>query len=73
MNYNYLVTIFILISGMVTTSRAMYALLAIFIEYPKVQSKVQEETDRIIGQNRARPQDKQNMPYTEAVLLELLR
>merc|ERR1711976_245439 len=44
------------------------------IRYPKVQKKVQEELDKVVGQNRHPSiKDRQNLPYTEAVLMEIQR
>ena len=44
------------------------------IKYPEVQKKVQKEILTTIGQSRhVRMNDKSNLPYTEAVIQELLR
>ena len=44
------------------------------IKYPEVQKKVQNEILTTIGQSRhVRMSDKSNLPYTEAVIQELLR
>ncbi|XKL64575.1 hypothetical protein PGB90_004661 [Kerria lacca] len=41
---------------------------------PHVQKKIHEELDRIIGKNRIpKLEDKQNLPYCEAVIYETLR
>ncbi|XP_031345329.1 probable cytochrome P450 304a1 [Photinus pyralis] len=43
-------------------------------KYPEVQTKVQEEIDRIVGRSRLpNLDDRKNMPYTEAVIRESLR
>lgn len=42
--------------------------------YPEVQGKVQEELNRVVGHHRApNLQDKSNLHYTEAVLMEIQR
>lgn len=42
--------------------------------FPDIQSKVQQEIDAVIGQERvATFADKLNMPFTEAVIMEAHR
>ena len=42
--------------------------------YPDVQRKVQEELDRVVGENRQPSvKDRSQLPYTEAVLMEIQR
>jgi cytochrome P450 len=61
-------------AGSETTSSTLEFALLYMILNPKVQEKVQEEIDRVVGRNRIpNPQDKPNMPYTEATLLEVQR
>ncbi|XP_022094290.1 cytochrome P450 2U1-like [Acanthaster planci] len=56
---------------MTTTFR--WALLYM-IAYPDIQSRVQQEMDRVVGRNRLpRWLDKPSLPYTEAVLCEIQR
>ncbi|CAG5132093.1 unnamed protein product, partial [Candidula unifasciata] len=56
------------------TSRA--SLLGMFlclINYPAVTKKIHEEIDRVVGERAPRLENKSNMPYTEAAILEILR
>ena len=42
--------------------------------YPEVQRKVQDELDRTVGRNREISlKDRVNLPYTEAVMMEVQR
>ena len=60
--------------GTATTLSSAYALLNILLHYPHVITKLQEEVDRVTHSSR-RPTlaDKDDMPYTMAVIYELLR
>ncbi|BFZ07290.1 hypothetical protein BsWGS_10329 [Bradybaena similaris] len=56
------------------TSRA--SVLGVFlclINYPTVAKKLHEEIDRVIGERRPKLEDKSNMPYMEATIIETLR
>uniref|UniRef100_A0A8C1LXN4 Cytochrome P450, family 2, subfamily N, polypeptide 13 n=1 Tax=Cyprinus carpio TaxID=7962 RepID=A0A8C1LXN4_CYPCA len=62
------------LAGTETTSTALCWGLIYLITYPEVQEKVQEEIDRVTGRSKEpRIADKANMPYTEAVIHEILR
>ncbi|ELU15041.1 hypothetical protein CAPTEDRAFT_151692 [Capitella teleta] len=60
-------------AGIVTTSSSLYALLNIMLHYPHIQDKVRDEIQEVIGDRPVHMSDQNNMPYTQATLLELLR
>merc|ERR1711997_1221692 len=62
------------LAGSETTSTTLTWAALYMVRYPEVQKKVQEELDRVVGQNRPPSlKDKPNLPYTEAVLMETQR
>jgi cytochrome P450 family 2 subfamily U polypeptide 1 len=64
----------LLIAGIDTTSNSIEFTLLYLLKYPKVQEKLRAEIDEVIGRNRPPSVfDKPNMPYAEAVCLEVLR
>ncbi|XP_072020299.1 methyl farnesoate epoxidase-like [Amphiura filiformis] len=62
------------IGGAETTATTLRWALLYKIKYPKIQAKVQQEMDVVVGRMRM-PQwaDRLCLPYTEAVLLEIQR
>ncbi|XP_074083165.1 cytochrome P450 2D6 [Macrotis lagotis] len=62
------------IAGMATTATTLRWALLHLLRHPNVQSKVQEEIDRVIGRNR-RPtlKDQAQMAFTNAVIHEIQR
>ncbi|PKU35690.1 cytochrome p450 2j2-like [Limosa lapponica baueri] len=67
-------TLDLFLTGTETTATAIRWALLYMTAYPDIQEKVQLEIDTVIGQSRQPTMaDKENMPYTSAVLSEVLR
>ena len=64
---------FILHTGMATTSTLMYSFLGICTSHPEVQKRIQEEVDRELGERFPSLEDRDNMPYCQAVVYETMR
>ncbi|ELU17903.1 hypothetical protein CAPTEDRAFT_104679 [Capitella teleta] len=61
-------------AGTSTTSNNLYIYLNTISKNPRVQEKLQEEVDNVVGSERmVSLDDKEKMPYTQATMLELLR
>ena len=62
------------IAGTETTSNTVLWGILHMMEYPEVQSRVQAELDHVVGRNRLPSfDDQKDLPYTNAVLLEVYR
>ncbi|ELU02219.1 hypothetical protein CAPTEDRAFT_139038 [Capitella teleta] len=61
-------------AGTTTTANTLYIYLNIISQHPDVQGKLQEEVDAVVGSSRCVSlADKEDMPYTQATMFELLR
>jgi len=61
-------------AGFETTATILRWILLYMVHYPDIQAKVQNELDTVIGTGRLpRLKDRENLPYTGAVIAEALR
>ncbi|XP_063803849.1 cytochrome P450 1B1-like [Pseudophryne corroboree] len=61
-------------AGQDTNSMALTWIILLLIKYPHVQQKLQEEIDRVVGQDRLpTAEDKAKLPYVLAFIYETLR
>ncbi|XP_035241714.1 cytochrome P450 2M1-like isoform X1 [Anguilla anguilla] len=61
-------------AGTETTTSTLRQALLLMMKYPHVQERVQKEIDQVVGSIRTPSlQDRQNMPYTDAVIHEVQR
>ena len=61
-------------AGIITTSSSIEWYLLYMIAYPDIQQKVHDELENAVGNNRYPTlQDRENLPYFQATILECLR
>merc|ERR1719219_2595480 len=60
-------------AGSETTSSILCFTILYLTRWPDVQRKLQKEIDTVIGSRTPELEDRQSMPYTEAVIQEVLR
>ncbi len=63
----------IFVGGMATTSKTLTMMLAILVNHPNIQDAVYQEINDTIGRRQPKTEDKLSMPFTQAVILEMLR
>eukprot|EP01062_Namystynia_karyoxenos_P020093 TRINITY_DN175_c0_g1_i2.p1 TRINITY_DN175_c0_g1~~TRINITY_DN175_c0_g1_i2.p1 ORF type:complete len:541 (+),score=187.84 TRINITY_DN175_c0_g1_i2:83-1705(+) len=64
----------VMAGGIDTTSTTLEWLIYILCNYPETQRKIQEELEREVGPDRLPSyDDRESLPYTNAVILELMR
>lgn len=60
-------------AGSETTSSILYFAFNYLIRYPEIQARVHAEIDTVVGQAQPVLENRPNMPYTDAVIHEVLR
>ncbi|XP_018426084.1 PREDICTED: cytochrome P450 2K1-like [Nanorana parkeri] len=60
-------------AGMESTATALRWGLLLIMKYPEIQRNVQNEIEKVIGSGEARLMHRKDMPYTDAVIHEILR
>lgn len=66
----------LMLGGILTSSRLFYAFLQIMAAYPIIQEKIFSEISKVVDKNTTTVvtlKHRENMPYTQACLLELQR
>ncbi|XP_071494327.1 cytochrome P450 2J5-like [Diadema antillarum] len=67
-------TLDFMLGGFETVSASLLWYFLCMAKYPKIQAKVQEELDRVVGRDRLPSlSDKPNLPYTQATIAECTR
>uniref|UniRef100_A0A673CCA6 Cytochrome P450 2K1-like n=1 Tax=Sphaeramia orbicularis TaxID=375764 RepID=A0A673CCA6_9TELE len=60
-------------AGTETTATTFRWILLFMIKYPKIQDQVQEEISRVVGSRKLQYEDRNNLPFTNAVIHESQR
>ncbi|XP_044145330.1 cytochrome P450 2K6-like [Bufo gargarizans] len=60
-------------AGMETTSTTLRWAILLMMKYPEIQQKVQNEIEHVIGSAQPQMEHRKQMPYTDAVIHEILR
>ncbi|KAG8271844.1 hypothetical protein J6590_053759 [Homalodisca vitripennis] len=63
-----------LFAASITQATTLCSAVELFLEYPEVQLKAQQEVDDVVGRSRLPTlDDRKNLPYLEAIMREVLR
>ena len=61
-------------SAILTTKSVMSGFIFLFLHFPEIQRRIQDEIDSVIGHDRTPElEDRQKMPYLQACIYECLR
>jgi cytochrome P450 len=60
-------------AGVLTTTMTLHALILQVLHHPEVKEKLRREIDEVVGNRTVSLNDRNNMPYTNAVINELQR
>ncbi len=60
-------------AGFETMSQTLKIMLALLVNHQDIQDKAHKEIVEVIGDRKPRIEDKQHMPFTQALILETLR
>ncbi len=61
-------------AGLDTVSTALHWMLLLLVKYPSIQTKLQEQIDKVVGRDRLPSiEDKSNLAYLDAFIYETMR
>eukprot|EP00914_Ancora_sagittata_P023893 GHVO01047616.1.p1 GENE.GHVO01047616.1~~GHVO01047616.1.p1 ORF type:complete len:243 (-),score=26.59 GHVO01047616.1:88-723(-) len=60
-------------AGVLTTTTTLYELILVLLHYPEKHKKMMKEIEEVIGNRVPALNDRNNMPYMNAVLTEIMR